>query len=402
MRHSHLKPHPRRRGEWRRDRRGITLVMVAITMTVLLGFAGVGFDFARAYASRTQVKTVADAAAMAGAIKLMTAAGRANGQPETEAINYAPLNTVEGGHTATVTDADVEAVQWDFNTRTVVARFGNDYTAAGVNAIEVTARYSMPTTFGRVFNVTQIPIRERTVAALGGVGTQNCLRPWAVHYRALLNQLDAAFPLPGGGTRPNSYNLTQADINFLSSNNVLTTFLQNNDDPTSPGNIAQVATWKESYAAPSSGAAYHDAIAGTIPCDQMRELGPGDPLPPKPGAGTGQTRDAVRDFCVANGGVTGNANGANKPVDCTGLPPVKLILYTEDTGGGGATQSYIVKTVGVFKLKGFDPPNNNTSTHPCLSSSTTYASMCGYFSTMSSNGAFTGGIGMTQKPAIVL
>jgi hypothetical protein len=137
----------------------------------------------------------------------------------------------------------------------------------------------------------------------------------------------------------------------------------------------------------------------------MRDFGPGDEMPPKPGNGSGITRDAIYDFCNANGGASGG-NGANNPVLCTGSPAVKLIMYAEDTNSGGANQRYIVKSVGVFKVRGFEPPNQNNGQRPCSGAaqavSASDASICGFFSTTATNGAFTGSNGLTFKPAIVL
>jgi Flp pilus assembly protein TadG len=377
-----------------RSRRGATLITVCITITVLLGMVGVGVDVARAYAFKTQLKTVTDAAAMAGAIDVVKNVRGV--QPRTTATSYIPLNKVNGLNTATLTSVD--AVAWDFNTRTVTNTYA-DWDPVAANGVRVTATYSVPMTFARVFGVSTIPITETTIAAVGGVGASGCMKPWAVHYRALLNQLDESRPLATGAPRTNAYNLTADDVAYLSSNNVLTKLLSNNTATTSGGNIAQVATWREEYGPASSGNAYRDAIRGVIPCNMMRTFAPGDPLPASAGAGAGQTRDALYDFCTANGGATGG-NGAQNPIECTGSPAVKLVMYTEGTGDGGANQTYSVKTTGIFKLKGYQPPGG---AGPCVQGSNTNsdAMICGFFSTTATTGAFTGAVGMAQKPGIV-
>ena len=62
-RHLHLQP---RRG----DERGVVAVWVALTMIVLLGFAGWAIDFAHWNDERANLQKAADAAALAGAVYL--------------------------------------------------------------------------------------------------------------------------------------------------------------------------------------------------------------------------------------------------------------------------------------------------------------------------------------------
>ena len=50
----------------RTSRRGATIVLVAILMTVIIGFAGVAIDLSRLYVMRAQLQTTADATAIAG------------------------------------------------------------------------------------------------------------------------------------------------------------------------------------------------------------------------------------------------------------------------------------------------------------------------------------------------
>jgi hypothetical protein len=134
--------------------------------------------------------------------------------PELAALAETPLNRIEGGGAAQVGDADVDAVQWDFATRTVTASFGNEYTAANANAIRVVGRYPANYTFGRVFGATVSTLVDTTVAALGGVGVQDCLKPWAVSYQTLLQSLFPAGAVPD----PATYNLTPDDIARLTQN----------------------------------------------------------------------------------------------------------------------------------------------------------------------------------------
>lgn len=387
MRHARRLERDRRFADWKRERRGATLVIVAICCVVILGFAGVGVDFARAYAFRTQVKTVADAAAMAGAVQMLKPGGTAAGAPDTAAVNYAPRNRVEGGATALVTDADVEAVEWDFNSRTVVEpSLGNDYTHPRANAIRVTARYNVATTFGRALNILQIPLRERTVAAIGGVGSQDCLKPFAVSYQTIIDLLNSRYPLATPRTVDDA--LSQTDINHLKADTSQTvTLLNSSQNQVTSGNIGEVKTWSDGWDPTDvNGGPYQEAIT-TSQCPNL-VVGPGTWLESVPSAGVGATAKALKEYCDSHGGTSGNQN----KFTCTKNPRVKLAMWDQHNGLNGDNLKYRVKIVGVFAITAFTKGNGQD----------TPDQVKGFFVDTPSTGTFTGAPGMTTKPAIVL
>lgn len=365
-----------------RNRQGVTIVMVAILLVVLVGMVGVGVDFARMYAFKTQLKTVTDAAAMAGVIEL--AKGRRNAmEPEQLALLQAPMNKVEGAGTAQVAGADVDGVEWDFASRTVTASYGDNYAAPQVNAVRVVGRYPATYTFGQVFGVTTSVLVDTTVAALGGVGMQDCLKPWAVSYQTLLDNL---FP---PGTKTTSYNLTPEDVVDLTTNQTPVTLLQGSGNPTTPGNIAQVVTWEDNWpqqVPDASGSPYAKAIQ-TSTCPN-KVIGPGTWLDTDPGAGSGQTGGPLKNFCNANGGTTGGQS-----FTCNGSPKVKLVMWDENNGASGNNLKYRVKYVGVFAVTGFAKATGQPGTNP--------DQVFGYFTSMAAEGGFTGSSGITFKGAIV-
>lgn len=55
----------------RREERGAAMVMAAVSLTVLLLFAGLALDFGRAHLLRAQLQTAVDAAALAGALQVV-------------------------------------------------------------------------------------------------------------------------------------------------------------------------------------------------------------------------------------------------------------------------------------------------------------------------------------------
>lgn len=372
-------------------RKGATLVLVAMLMVVLTGFVGVGVDFARAYAFKTQLKTVTDAAALAGVVEMVGGNTDAT-QPQDTALAYVPLNTIEGIQPALSGPDSVDAVAWDFDkrgidsTKGVYGSLGDDYDHPDANALRVVARYTMSTTFGQIFGVTNWTLVDTTIAALGSVGPQDCLKPWAVSYTTLLQSL---FPngLPPEGV---NYNLKPEDVAALTTNQSPVTLLQGSGNPTTPGNIAQVVTYEPEWPAQvpdANGSPYAKAIK-TSTCPNM-VIGPGTWLETDPGAGSGQTGGPLKDFCTTHGGVT--AQGQN--FTCNDPPKIKLAMWDINNGLSGNNLEYRVKYVGVFAVTGFQKATGQPGTNP--------DQVFGYFSSMAADGGFTGGVGPTFKGAIV-
>lgn len=351
-----------------RSRKGATLVLVAILMTVLIGFSGIAIDASRLYVMRVQLQTTADAAAIAGIVEVN------NTRPTNAtavALQYVPKNLVEQT-SATVTAADVEPGSWNFATN-AFTKLGS-WTDPAVAAVRVTARYPGAYTFARIFGATGQTVSARAVGAIGYVSTTDCLKPWAVSYQTMLDAL-----YPPAGTKNPSYNLTPQDIQTLSGMsspaNQLT-LLNGTKNPLTPGNIAQVQVGN-----PWNGnAAYKNAITG---CANM-EIGPGTILNGDPGKGSGQTANALRTLC----GVNGNP----KTFTCPASTKVKLAIWDQNNGLSGANLTVRVKYVGVFAITKFVEGNGNTDDQ-----------ITGYFSSMATSGSFsatpspiTGSIALVQ------
>ena len=342
-----------------RSRKGATLVLIAILMTVLVGFTGIAIDASRLYVMRAQLQTVADATAIAAIVEVN------NKRPTnatTVALQYVPTNLVER-RSATVNAADVEPGSWNFATNTFTPLAS--WTDPAVGAVRVTARYPGAYTFARVFGGTGQTVSARAVGALGYVSTSDCIKPFAVSYQTLLNIL-----YPPAGTKNPSYNLTPQDIQTLSAMSYPAdsiSLLQGTSNTVTNGNIAQVQVsnpWNGNNA-------YTNAITGTCP---NIDIGPGTILNGDPGNGGGQTKTALKTFCDANGGTT--SQGA-QAFSCNAHPKVKLVLWDQNNGLNGANLRVRVKYVGVFSITSFKGGAGTTQ-------------VSGYFSTMATTGGFTG------------
>jgi len=354
----------------RTGRRGATIVLIAILMTVIIGFAGVAIDLSRLYVMRAQLQTTADATAVAGIVEVKDK--RPTNAP-TAALAYVPLNTVER-QTPTMAAGNVEGGSWDFATNTFTPLAS--WTDPALNAVRTTASYTGSYTLAGVFGATTKLVQARAVAALGFVGTTDCLRPWAVSYQTILDAL-----YPPAGTKDPSYNLTPQDIQTLTGMSYPAdsiTLLQGTSNQLSPGNISQVVVndpWNGNNS-------YKNAING---CSNL-PIGPGTWLNGDPGVGGGQTASALHQFCQSNGGV----QGSGQNFTCLGQPKIKLAMWDQSNGSPGNNLMLRVKYVGVFAIVGFKGGSGPDQ-------------ISGYFTSMASSGGFsvnptpiTGAISLVQ------
>lgn len=354
------------------NRRGATLVMIAIMMTVMIGMVGTSVDFARMYAFKAQLQVTADAAATAGAVEL--ARSRYANVP-TLAMQYARLNHVNGGDTAVVTNASVLPYHYDFATRDSFQTAG--WTDAQTNAVKVIATYNAPYTFAKIFGMTSSALSGQAMAALAYVGATSCLKPWAVSYSAMLNSVPSL-----AGKDPATYKLSAADIQTLAANRTPITFLMDNADPVAPGNIAQVIVndpWNGNFS-------YKDAITGA--CSNM-PITPGVTwLNANAGQGAGQSTQSVQDLC----GVKGN------PATFSCNVPVKLAIWDRTNGLTGANLQFHVAYVGAFVVTGYS--KEKVTGQGVV---TKDAQITGYFTSMVTDGAISATpTPMFGKAALVL
>ena len=97
----------------RPSRRGMVVVLVAMTTFITFGFAALSADVGYLYSVSVRLKMVTDSAALAGAIGLKTSPAKARKL----AKHYAALHTVDGVK-VTLLDSDIRLGTWNFPTRT--------------------------------------------------------------------------------------------------------------------------------------------------------------------------------------------------------------------------------------------------------------------------------------------
>lgn len=150
----------RRSGE-----RGAIAVLMALMLTIIMGFAALGVDVAYIRLARMEMKTAADAAAHAGMSVLRMTKGDADAAMKT-AQKVAKANFVLG-NAVTLEDEDVVFGVWDYDTSSFVAG------STPINALRINARKSdlsatagtIKTTLGRALGINEATVAQTSFGA---------------------------------------------------------------------------------------------------------------------------------------------------------------------------------------------------------------------------------------------
>jgi hypothetical protein len=176
----------------RRDK-GQVLVLVALAIFVLLGFAALGIDVGFMYNVRHELQRSADAGALAGASAFTTgnwndtsmALDHPRGIANARAREFASKDKVVQ---TTLDPASEVAVSFDF-------------TPPRPDHIEVVTSRTADLFFARIFGMSNRLITARAVAKASVAGppvSVNCVKPWAITYP----WLDGPQTVPGQGNKP--------------------------------------------------------------------------------------------------------------------------------------------------------------------------------------------------------
>ncbi|HEY2731764.1 MAG TPA: pilus assembly protein TadG-related protein [Polyangia bacterium] len=146
------------------NERGAIAVFMMLILTVIMGFAAMGFDLSYVRLARFEMKNATDAAAHAAMNVLRTTKDTA--QARTAAETVAAKNTVLG-NAVTLADADVSFGIWDYGTNT----FSPSGTVA--NAVQINGHNAQPTapdgtvltTFGRTLGVGSANVAQTSDGA---------------------------------------------------------------------------------------------------------------------------------------------------------------------------------------------------------------------------------------------
>jgi Flp pilus assembly protein TadG len=130
----------------RSSERGAIAVLAAILLTLVMGFAALGFDLSYVRLARFEMKNATDAAAHA-AMMVMRETNKDALQAKAAAISIAAKNTVLG-HPVTLDDSDIVFGIWDYDTSAFTPG------STPYNAVQITGRKSDPSAAAGTLNTT--------------------------------------------------------------------------------------------------------------------------------------------------------------------------------------------------------------------------------------------------------
>ncbi|MFZ5816697.1 MAG: pilus assembly protein TadG-related protein [Bacillota bacterium] len=138
-------------GEWLRNQRGGTMVILSVVLTALLLFAGLVLDLGRAHLLRAQLQTAVDAGALAGAMEVTPTAAD-------------PLPASEARCRAAVRQAVQVNATWPEGRRgTVMESLEVEIDRRSIT-VKVSATLRLPTHFLRLIGVKQLRLSRSATA----------------------------------------------------------------------------------------------------------------------------------------------------------------------------------------------------------------------------------------------
>lgn len=177
-----------------KNNRGATILIIAITLPVLLGFAALAVDVGYMYATRNELQNAADAAALAGATQLgaiyltmdyedqqsynvTNDDGNNNGTSDEDEIKTAAQNVSQensaAGQDISMLLEDIEIGQWDFDTSTLTVTNNQPDAVRVVTRRDASANGPVSTFFANIFSIfggshEMFSATARAAAALSG------------------------------------------------------------------------------------------------------------------------------------------------------------------------------------------------------------------------------------------
>jgi Flp pilus assembly protein TadG len=372
------------------NRRGVTLILMTVMLVVLLGAAAFAIDFGRMYLFRAQLHAATDAAVLSAAVRVL--ADDEAGAADT-AVAYAARHGVENV-AVTLNLADITPGTWTTGGGFVPVA---DWTVPGITAVRATTRYNANYGFGRIFGLTSHTVTVTSEAAIGYVGATSCIRPTALPYQKLLDQI---YP-PAGTKDAQTYSLTANDVDRLRAATMADSIQLRVTDVGSTvetGNFYGVQLGPIVYADGTPGSPVTTGVgnyatdfgAACGSATYRGGIGPGDWLAPQNGAAAGPVESGFEILC----GVTIRGVGHDP---CPTPQSIKVAIWAPPPAGMSIPASctsicFYVKYTGVFVVTAYTKNPGGPGV---------YDGIWGYFSAMPTSGTFTSTPGPLEKIALV-
>jgi Flp pilus assembly protein TadG len=290
----------------RRNRKGMTIVMVVLMTTVLMGFAAFAIDISRMYAYQSELQRSADASAHAGAVELLKA-GFSNA--DAVAAAYANANAVEGSNP---TVDSIEFGVWNPTDTTFTSLCKAPCaaaTAAGATALRVSLSGGPSSPIlGQFVGSTPSPtsIKVSAIAWVAPtVAQHDCSKPLAAKYMALTNML-ATFEGRAGLDSERVLDSTDLATMRSSGPTLAMCLITNATDqctPTTPPATTFAGSYKpvQLYPPATEGA---DPFLTELeePCASTEALAPTDAIEINPTVNAGDTQTGTDSWCALYNG----------------------------------------------------------------------------------------------------
>lgn len=365
------------------NRRGVTLVLMVFMLTVLIGSAAFVVDFGRMYLYRTQLHSASDAGALAGIYQVLlkaplTATDSAQSVANRQAVGPTMVSLAAG---------DVIPGTWlpDRNPQFVPTT----WTDPGLDAVEVTTRYTSDFGFGKIFGLTNHQVTATSQAVMGYVGATTCVRPVAIPYQALLNQIYPPDPVTGAPTMGVDHDLNDWDVQQLKDAGPEKAVSLKLGTDATQGNFYIVNLGPYSHAdqvplspSPNFGGmnVFTDRFGGDCSHSPWT-IGPGDWLQGKTGNADGPTASGFQELCGVSvqGPGTYQCTNPSSPDDVK----IKIAMWATENDAVCTPRCFQVRLIGVFVVTGYTKSATGTDD-----------GIAGYFSSIPSSGTLS----MTPSP----
>lgn len=340
------RPPPRAGAAGARARRGSVTVIAGMFMLGLTGFGAIAIDASRLFTVRSEMQTLVDAAALAGAIQMLEDSSVA----VDSATAYATRNGYRRGVDEGASDGDAlrtwEGV-WSPATRTFIED------ADPADAIRVAVWRRVPFILSHIFGTTGVQLEARAIAWAGAPvsGSSECVKPLMLPFdyvRQLVN--------------PPSSEMTADDmrrLRELTEEQRTDSFRYGNGEADPAGKYFAVTlppvVRADGQPMETSQGNYQEYIANC----RSTQVSPGDWLVIVPTNHRSQTVNGMRELCeqaVASGGMGGEFSGGQCFVggSARGIP-LKVAFWDsapiDGPYGFGAVQ---VKMMGSFVMTNID------------------------------------------------
>lgn len=162
-----------------RGRRGVTLPLVCMMLTALLGGAALAVDMGRVYLTASEAQAAADAAALAGA-RFLQQYAYYNAGAINSSYGIAPIAAANrvAGAASQVQGVDVVPVAYDPKTNAISPASWNSSTSA----VQVTVRATPHYVFAGALGLTPPSVKRTATAWIANVNGATCVRPLALPY----------------------------------------------------------------------------------------------------------------------------------------------------------------------------------------------------------------------------